>query len=801
MTPESPIEPRPYGPRCGDLALMTGVLAVWLVVHAAFWRRLILHDAWLYNFPALFGVSKAMACAGMPDWLGTVDSGTPISIYTSAFTLTNPLRLALLFLMSCLKPGVVGAVYFHKVHILLLYLSFAFGTFVMGRVLFQRALSAIYLFAAVLFAGLCMETMHSDQTVLILFWLPWIVICVARFHYEPAGPRAHWYLNAAVLFVGLQALDETPHFTAFAAGLALVLYAALEPQALLAGVRLHWKRLWPAVLVLALTAAHLHYLLGELGHYASSLRYAVSFHAELRLDLANLSETGFAQPSAFLGSFLPLAFTRTFDSLADALHAWYAGHVLATLSPERRFFVYQLDAVMFFVGIIPMVLAAAFLLQRGAARRRVGWGLFALLSLLAALQQSRLYLLIFELPFFNIFRSYLLLALFGIFAVLVMSGYGMDALLTLEPEPRRRLAGRALAVTAALAGVAALLFLWLFTLPVPTTALPAARFTLPEPNVRLRYAVLVDVGMLASGLGVLAWAAYGAADVRQAMSVAILVLALSQAAYQGYVYRILAVPVGEAVARFGLDEIDRRPIPQAAADDPRALTRKLCTTFAQCYLSTRDTASLRLDHEGTFFRSLGEALFQPGLERPVVEALTAIGRPIFWSSRRAAPYADDAELTRELNDHAADISERLGELVYVRRKDLDALGRPPDGAADPVLTDLARGVDWTHLSYRAETPFYLNAAIADLRHWRITLGGKLVSAVRGNFGGLAAAVPAGAGVIELSYVNRASQLFFATRLLMGLLGLFAMAWLMRTGTCRTKAAGPDKISGPSARHG
>jgi hypothetical protein len=521
----------------------------------------------------------------------------------------------------------------------------------------------------------------------------------------------------------------------------------------------------------------------------------------LRLDLANLSETGFAQPSAFLGTFLPLGFTRAFDSLADAVHAWYAAHLLAALSPERRFFVYQLDAVMFFVAIIPTVLSMAFLLRPGLGRLRAGWGLFGLLSFLTALQQTGLYKLIFELPFFDLFRAYLHLAFFGIFAVLVMSGYGMDALLTLEPGARRRLAGRALAVTAALAGLAALLFLWLFALPVPAPTLPAARFTLPEPNVRLRYALLIDAGMLASGLGVLAWAVYAAADLRRGMTIVIIVLALSQAAYQASVYRILAVPVSEALARFGLDEIDHTPIPPAAADDPRALTRKLCTTFAQCYLSTRDTASLRLDHEGTFFRSLGEALFQPGLERPVVEALTAIGRPIFWTSRRAVAYADDTELARELDDHADDITERLGEVVYVRHEDLDALGLLPDSAADPPLADLVRGVDRAHLSYRAEAPFYLNAAIADFRHWRITVGGKVARTVRGNFGGFALAVPKGAGVIELRYVNRASQIFFATRLLMGLLGLFVVVWLMRTETGRANAAGPGAISRAPAPHG
>ena len=53
-----------------------------------------------------------------------------------------------------------------------------------------------------------------------------------------------------------------------------------------------------------------------------------------------------------------------------------------------------------------------------------------------------------------------------------------------------------------------------------------------------------------------------------------------------------------------------------------------------------------------------------------------------------------------------------------------------------------------------------------------------MSLVRGNFDGLALAVPAGAGVIELSYVNRASELFFLSRIAMGLLGLTAVLWLV-----------------------
>ena len=57
------------------------------------------------------------------------------------------------------------------------------------------------------------------------------------------------------------------------------------------------------------------------------------------------------------------------------------------------------------------------------------------------------------------------------------------------------------------------------------------------------------------------------------------------------------------------------------------------------------------------------------------------------------------------------------------------------------------------------------------------MDGKAVGAVRGNFGGIAALLPPGSGTIEFRYVDRASELFFASRILMGLAGLAIAVWL------------------------
>ena len=737
----------------GAFCLLAGSLAVWIALHCVFWRYLIFHDSWRYNFPVLLAVSRSMACSGMPDWLGGVDSGTPVALYASQFGLTNPIRLALLFLMSCLKPGLTGAIYFQKFHILALYLSFAAGMYVMGRVLYRHRLSALYLFAATLFAGLTMETTHSDQTVLILFWLPWIVSCFVLFHRERAEHHAHWYLNAAVLLAALQSLYPSPHLTAFSAALALALYGALKPAAFFDGLRRHWRCLWPAGVVLALTGADLGFLLRQFQDHVPSLR------PEMSITLSEIGVTAFAQPTSLIHAFFPFGLLVPLEGLAAGLRDWSVSLGL----PDFIAFDYPLDVMMFFVGTIPILLTAIFLMRPGSVALRAGWGFFALITLLVAMQQTRLYFLIFELPFFDLFRAYLHMALLAVFAVLTISGYGMEALLDLEPVERRRLAFHPFFFTAVLAADVAVALGWLFALPGSKAAIPGS--------------LAVDACILVSGFAAVAWAVYGDASALRRMSAVIVVLVLVQGLYQAQIYRILGTPVPEAIQRFGLDEADRTAISAPAMHDPGALTRKLCTRFAECYLSRRDTASLKLDREGTFLRSRHEAVFQSGLAPEVVAALSAVDHPIFWTSRRAEPYANAAELTRMLDDHAADIARHLREVVYVRPQDLAHIGAAVAQGPEPVLAQVERGLDWWRLSYRAEGPFYLNAAIAYNAHWQASLGGRPATVVRGNFGGLALAVPAGAGTVELRYVDPASGLFFASRILMALAGFLAAVWL------------------------
>src|SRR5438132_6116229 len=114
----------------------------------------------------------------------------------------------------------------------------------------------------------------------------------------------------------------------------------------------------------------------------------------------------------------------------------------------------------------------------------------------------------------------------------------------------------------------------------------------------------------------------------------LLVLVLCQSVYWVAVQRLVGVPFGEALAAYQLDAEDRTPVAAEAAHDPNRFRRKECRSFGECYVSHRDTASLKQDLDGTFFRNRHEPVFWGDLALPVTRALSGLTHPVFWLSRK-----------------------------------------------------------------------------------------------------------------------------------------------------------------------
>lgn len=736
------------------------LVGFWIALQLLFYNRLIFHDSWIHNFPMIFHVAGNDTCGALPSWLAGVDGGYPLIIEAISTTITQITRLLALLVMGCLDLDVVPALFVQKAQIYLAYLIFAAGMYFLGRLLYRNRLSATFLLGATLFAGLCLQNAHSDQTVNILFWVPWIVSASVLYLRSPDRESGSLYVNVAALLFSLQMLDQYPHFAVLAAAAGLIILALLRSDAFLGWTPRLLLRLWPAVLFALAAAIQLLIVKDSIGAFRPSLR------ADIVVDPRMFGETGFAQPTALIGTFFPLGFMAGFDTFAAGLRAWISSH---GGQPGSSWFMYRLDSFFFYIGIIPLIAFVASLLRNGEARARLGWGIFALLMFLVSLQQSGLYFLLFKLPFFDVFRSYGLYLCFCIFAVLVMCGYGFDALHGAQGDHGKSLLKRSLKWTVIAAALAAVFLAWIIGL----TSAPL--------NLMRKVAsfLLLDMLLIAGA----AWTIGRYCLVQATGKIGgplIVAMVVSQSLYFAFAYGGIGISTAKALERMG---VSAATTPGTALNAPAGSdspARTICTVFAQCYLARNPVISLNTDLQGTFLRSREMALYQPGLEKPVIFALSAITHPVFWISHGVQPYDSKDEAIARLNARKDRIGEFLRETTQVSRADLSGISLPSSpGSTEAVIRHRETSRDRMILSYHSDQPAYLNAAVTFDPHWRASIDGASVPVIRGNFDGLLLPLPAGTRTVTLEYRNIASDLFFYSRYAMLFLACLAIAWLVR----------------------
>jgi hypothetical protein len=739
--------------------VVLGAIAVWVGLQAVHWTSFVyFHDAWRHNFPRLYSITKLGGCGDLPRWNGNVDSGWPVIIETVSSATTNAFRLPTLILNGCLGLDVVPALFLYKAEILAMWLVLALGAYVLGRTLFRHRLSAAFVCAAVLFASVGLDDLHSDQDAVILFWLPWILICAVRAHRNRLNRWGAVYFNATILFLCLQAFDHYPHFPLVIATVGAGLYILLYPRAWWEFVRRQAVWLWPAAIPVLITGA-------EMVIFKSSIvGYVPSQRGDLIIDLSQNGESGWVQPTVLLTSFLPLATLGGFDPLAHNMEAWLQAHGIK----GHNLFVFRPNSLIYFMGFIPTLFAILFAIRPGVWRLRAWWLAFTAIIFAISVQETRISYAMFRLPFFDVFRTYSLFGLFPVFAVLVMGGYGVDAFLSLGSWERRRLVRRSLVVLVAGVALSGAVLL----------ALVRYRPMSPDTVALLEQGLAVDLVLMAVG-GAALWLAGRSARARLWVVALTAVMIGSQVVYTQEVYHMLGVPLSGVLSKYGLDDQDRAPLPPGFTSDPNAFERKQCDAFGECYLSHRDGVSLRHDDQGTFLRNANEPALQDGLAPEVVRALDGITHPVFWLSSTLQPYSTRRGLRDALNAHAKDIAQHLDQVTYVPAAQLqqrpDLGSTPPDAAR---LTTLWRGRDVIRLGYTSMAPAYLNAAINHDPHWTATVNGAPVQVLDANFNGLLVPLPPGEGEIVLRYTSPAADFFFYSRYALAAVGVVVVLFMV-----------------------
>ena len=83
-----------------QIVTMLAILS-WAVMHGIYIDHFLYHDSWRHIFPVVYRIAKDGSCGQLPQWIGSIDNGSPTAIYSLSMSLFNPIRVvAILIFLS-----------------------------------------------------------------------------------------------------------------------------------------------------------------------------------------------------------------------------------------------------------------------------------------------------------------------------------------------------------------------------------------------------------------------------------------------------------------------------------------------------------------------------------------------------------------------------------------------------------------------------------------------------------------------------------------------------------------------------
>jgi len=292
-----------------------------------------------------------------------------------------------------------------------------------------------------------------------------------------------------------------------------------------------------------------------------------------------------------------------------------------------------------------------------------------------------------------------------------MSGYGMDAFLTLGAEARRRMLSRALITVGAMTALAAAAVAW--PLIEGDSRALAAKMT--------PYLIVDGVS---SSPAESPWSGPPAAGIPRgrpscwcSSSVARRACTLSWRTDVGISERRL-------IGQYRLDPDDMTRLPAEIVSDPNRFGGRSAKTSRMLRLAAGHGFAPKRPQRYVLAEQ-AEPIFQAGLTPTVVGALSGVTHPVFWFSDAAA-----VGVTRP-SWPIASAHTRMISVGTFSASSVSATGRPeprssPGHGDRHLLTALQRARNSVRLAYRSDGDAFLNALITYDHDWRATVNGTPV---------------------------------------------------------------------------
>ena len=459
------------------------------------------------------------------------------------------------------------------------------------------------------------------------------------------------------------------------------------------------------------------------------------------------------QPTAIINLISPITFWGNYENLF-------------VTSPR---YLYYLDNLLLQIGVVPLILIISAIFSFKVPKKiKIGFLGFIFVMIIVALQQTKIYYILFELPFYNLFRGYFLFSILIFFAAIVFSGYGFDALISTPFEKRNQFVKKIIRLFSL---VALTIFSYFAVL---LSALPFEKL-FNSLNFLL---VLVDISSILLAVTIF-WKTCNVKDVNTVSRNLIISLVLTQIPIMIYSWERLSIKAIDLRDKYGLNSasFNNDELDTLSSSEHKRIR---CEIFAQCYLVNSGAVSLNLDLEGTFLRNKNEPVFQRALNENLKIELSGLTGSDIWLSNQIFQYSDQNYLIRYLNEIKLPVGEMFLQTSYINSLDLPMeFDNKIYSEGIGSIKAINKGVDRISVAYSSSAPMLLAFKINFHPGWHATVNGVKAPVIKANLGGIVVPVPTGSGTVSLIFNHLPTDLYFISRYIVLALGIFAAIYITK----------------------
>lgn len=299
------------------------------------------HDNMKNDYPFFHHMIDTLVQDGtLPYWQPYAGGGQPTFIYlNNMFLLHLPHLISYVLFPFYAKSALTISIFWRMV--ILENLAFSLGVYLMLRAMLKDRFAALFGFAVCLLSGITVGTLHQEQLMASIFYIPWVGLCMTRFM---RGGTLAWGILGGLL-LGLSLLSHYPQLVAYFWGVTLLSHAVFNMREFrgMPGKRL----LLVALVLVPFVGFDALMMFQYVGRITSPLRYGAASGVEYSYSM--LTAPAMSVSSLHPHTVLHYLFPETFHTMSTTDSLSFSKDMTGVALGQ-----WKLDNLIFYIGLIPL---------------------------------------------------------------------------------------------------------------------------------------------------------------------------------------------------------------------------------------------------------------------------------------------------------------------------------------------------------------------------------------------------------------------------------------------------------------